>query len=161
MGNPETLTSIKFKSMKAHHIDDERINKNHRFLESQNGLGWKGPLRSSSTTPCYRQGPLPLDQVAQNSIQPRAASFHFIVNTQSFEALKLWVMLFTQRSHSFPQMRSESNQALLICGQEFIGSQHLSYKVWKMTNTVHFQNQTYKGDLIPCMSAFFQYFQWY
>jgi len=70
MGNTETLTSIKFKSMKAHHIDDERINKNHRFLESQNGLGWKGPLRSSSTTPCYRQGPLPLDQVAQRPILP-------------------------------------------------------------------------------------------
>jgi len=35
-------------------------------LGSQNGLGWKGPLRSSTSTPCYRQGQPLLDQAAHS-----------------------------------------------------------------------------------------------
>jgi len=38
---------------------------------SQNGLGWQGPYRSSSSNPpATGQGHLPLDQVAQSPIQP-------------------------------------------------------------------------------------------
>ena len=28
----------------------------YRIIESQNGLGWNGPQRSSSSNPCHRQG---------------------------------------------------------------------------------------------------------
>ncbi|XP_050826559.1 uncharacterized protein LOC115484356 [Serinus canaria] len=37
--------------------------------ESWNGLGWKGPSNSSSSTPCHGQGHLPLSQVAPSLIQ--------------------------------------------------------------------------------------------
>jgi len=42
-----------------------------QVIESQNGLGWKGPKRSSgSNPPCHGQGHLPPAQGAQSSIQP-------------------------------------------------------------------------------------------
>jgi len=40
------------------------------FIESQNGKGWKGPKDHLVPSPCREQGHLPLDQVAQSSIQP-------------------------------------------------------------------------------------------
>lgn len=39
------------------------------FTESQNGLGWKGPKRSSSSSLCHGQGQLPQDQAPQRLIQ--------------------------------------------------------------------------------------------
>lgn len=55
--------------------------------KSQNGLGWKGPLRPSSfTPPCCRQGHLLPDQVAQRPIQPghkiQCLQNHLLDNTK-------------------------------------------------------------------------------
>jgi len=38
--------------------------------ESQNGLGWKGPHRSSIFNPCHGQGCPPPAQAAHGPIQP-------------------------------------------------------------------------------------------
>jgi len=43
-----------------------------QIIESQNGLGWKGPYRSSSpNAPCHGRGHLPQDQAAQMARQDR------------------------------------------------------------------------------------------
>ena len=46
-----------------------------KYTESQTGLGWKEPLRSSNSSPLLRQGHLPPDQVAQSPIQPGLECF--------------------------------------------------------------------------------------
>ena len=47
----------------------------YRIIESQNGLGRKGPLRPSVPTRCYRRGHLYLEQVAHSPIQPGLECF--------------------------------------------------------------------------------------
>ena len=42
---------------------------------SQSGLGWKGPSKTIQSNPCYGQGHLPLDQVAQSPVQPDLEHF--------------------------------------------------------------------------------------
>ena len=65
-----TATSRLFKLI-GH--GETMVGPGHRITE---WCGWKGPLRSSSSNPpCYRQGYLPLDQVAQNTFQPALECF--------------------------------------------------------------------------------------
>ena len=47
-----------------------------QIIESQSELGWKGSLKIMQfQPPCYSQGHLPLDQVAQSPIQPGPECF--------------------------------------------------------------------------------------
>jgi len=45
----------------------------NKFIESQNGLGWKGPHLIPK--PCHGQGHLPPDQFAQSLVQPGLEHF--------------------------------------------------------------------------------------
>lgn len=52
-----------------------RTVQNLLFMESQNGVGWKGSQSSSNSTPCHGQEHLPLDQVAPRPVQPILGHF--------------------------------------------------------------------------------------
>lgn len=54
-------------------------------LVSWNGLGWKGPKKSFSSTTCHGQGPLPRSQVAPSNLAlEKRGNYRFFLQTPAF-----------------------------------------------------------------------------
>lgn len=85
---------------------EKEINTEHRVVEPQEGLGYKGPQRPSHSIPCYGQGRLSLDQVAQCPVQPGCGDLQewgvHNVSLLSFVSMALPRFTFREKYFSKP-----------------------------------------------------------
>lgn len=92
---------------------------NRYFIESQNGLGWKGLQDDFVPAPCHKQEHLPLAQVALSLIQPHlgpSQGYPQLCQGLTTLSIKNVSLTFTLTCHSFslkPSPLVLSHQALL------------------------------------------------